>query len=247
MENQTIRFKVDLVVQLFDTTTGRSVDERDVILTKNGAAFPAGGKGDGNFISVNSGREDFSLGVKVKGYEDCTVNVSYENLDKVMPVQAVYLVPKDIIKPGTQLLTFAGKLPGLESIEAVCLSDTCCNIQSFDERKRIMQVYSHKGYHGMYHKKYGLISGDGESYEEFEILKDLSSNSVKITKPLENSFFVNQSICRIIYGKVYGDSSFVLRTNDDRAELKFIVRYVVNGETRFMKVDFHDLDNVELT
>ena len=64
--------------------------------------------------------------------------------------------------------------------------------------------------------------------------------------PLQEEFAVNAPICRRLFGRVSGDGSFLLRVRDDGKRQTYLVKYVVNGETRYKSVDFHNLEGVTL-
>lgn len=246
MSASTIHYRLDLVVSLIDTTTGKPVEERDVRFEKDGQMVHPAPRGSGNYVFVNSGREDHDLRVNVYGYDEYLIPVRYENLDERMPREEVFLIPSENTTKGSPVITFSGKLSGLQSVQAVDLNSTGCCISGFDSRRRIMTLI--KSYRSdLEDVYYGLIDTKNRTFEPFVIEKKITEDSVKITRILERPFAVNSPITRIIYGVVGPDGRFCLRVRDDQTKRQFLVRYVVEGEERFAEVDFRDLAHAALT
>lgn len=235
-----IRFRLDLLIRLVDTTTGTAVEERNVRFLRDGEnVFPIG-RGNGNYVFLNCGRRDFELEVRVQGYDTCRLRIRYEILNAQMPVQEVFLIPSENTQKGQPVITFSGTLPGIESIQAVNLNATCCCISGFDERKRIMKLFRmhRSGMDGIY---YGLLHLEKQTYEPFAILKEVSGDSVKIDHLLTEPFSVNAPISRIVFGSVTPEGRYCMRVRDDRERLMYLVRYVVDGKERFQMADFRAL------
>ena len=55
--------RLDLLVRLYDTTTGAPVDERNVLFTRNEEPVIPAPRGEGMYVFINTGREDFLIGV----------------------------------------------------------------------------------------------------------------------------------------------------------------------------------------
>lgn len=241
METSKIRFRLDLLVRLLDTTTGAVVEERNVQFFKDGTLVRPIARGSGNYVFLNSGRKDGLLEVQVYGYDPGLVKIRYEALDEQMPIQEVFLIPSENTIRGQPVCTLSGRLQGIASIQAVSLNTTCCCISEFDERRRIMKLFGTHG-SGMDGIYYGLIHMDRQTYEPFTIVKEITKDAVKIEHPLEEPFSVNAPISRVIFGRVSADGEYVLRVRDDREHLLYLVRYVVGEETRFQIVDFHQTE-----
>lgn len=238
MSASVIRFRLDLLVRLIDTTTGGSVEERNVRFFRNRKAARPIARGGGNYVFLNCGREDFILEVCVYGYEPFRMPVQYEALDEKLPVIEAFLIPSENAPGNCPVLGLSGNLPGIQSIQAVNVNATCCCISDFDERRRIMKLFGmhRSGMDGIY---YGLIHPDRQNYEPFTIQKEIAKDAVKITHPLKEPFSVNAPISRIIFGSVSPEGDYCIRVRDDREHLLHLVRYVVGEETRFQMVDFH--------
>ncbi len=245
MDASIIRHSLDLAVNLNDTTNGYVVEERNVRFWMNGKAVQPVSRGSGNHVFLDRGREDCELEIQVNGYEPCRLKIRYEELDKLIPTKAVFLIPSENNGKGQPLLSLTGRLQGLEKLQAVSFSSTGCCINSFDERKCIMSLFKSYRYsmEGIY---YGLLNMERQTYEPFVVTEELTALSVKLASPLREPFSVNSPIARTVFGCVDEDGSYCLRVRDDSDYLNYLVRYVVNGEVRFKKVDFHKLDAAAL-
>lgn len=239
MEASTIRHRLDLVIQLVDTTTGAAVEERDVRFFSDGEQCWPVQRGGGNFAFINTGRRDHTLTLKVYGYEDAVINVQYEKLDEVVPLKQVFLIPSEKLAKGDDLCSLTGTLQNLEEIEAVSLAQSNLSYSEFNEKKCLLKLFLAKGRLNMENVHYGLISEDRTHYEHFEVAEEMPPNEVKLKEPLKETFAVNSPIARVVFGRVSPDGSYLLRVKDDATQLMYLVRYRVNGEDRFQTVDFH--------
>ena len=239
MEASTIRHRLDLVIQLVDTTTGNSVEEQDVrFFIEDRQCWPIP-RGGGNFVFINTGRSDCTLTLKAFGYEDVQISVQYEKLDDVMPLLQVFLIPSEKLAKGERLCSLTGRLQGLEEIEAVSLTQSNICFSDFNERRCLMKLFLAKGRLSMENVHYGLISGDRTRYEHFAVASEVPPDTVKLREPLKETFPINSPISRVIFGNVSPDGSYLLRVRDNAEMLIYLVRYQVNGEVRFQTVDFH--------
>lgn len=246
MENAGIHFRLDLVLQLVDTTTGRAVTEQNVQYLADDETLKPIPRGNGTFVFINTGRRDRILTLKVAGYEPCQVEICYDMLDEAVPLKQVFLIPSENPPKGEALCSLTGQLSGLEELEAVSLSQSFFTISEFDERKRLMKLFVSQGRLIMENVHYGLLSQDRRRYEHFEVEEELPPNTVRIKKALEEPFSVNASISRVVFGTVSPDGSYLLRVRDSAKLLIWLVRYRVNGEYRFQTVDFHNCAENEL-
>ena len=246
MDNAAIYHRLDLVLRLVDTTTGMAVEERNVRFASDRQSLKPISRGSGSYVFLNTGREDFSITVQVYGFDPCTVQIRYEELDSRLPMKEAFLIPSENAAWGEKVITFSGHLSGLEELEAVSFKTAHCCIHEFDERKRIMKVFQKGSRAAMEDVFYGLIHMDTKSYERFEVVREVSDGSFELKSPLQEPFSVNSPIARIVFGRVGQDGEYVLRVRDDSDKLPYLVRYVVNGEARFQVVDFHQLEEVVL-
>ena len=70
MEAFVIKARLDLLVSLVDTTTGATVNERNVSFLRDGQPVRPEYRGNGTYVFINTGREDFLMQIKVYGYEE---------------------------------------------------------------------------------------------------------------------------------------------------------------------------------
>lgn len=246
MSGVTIHYQVDLVIQLIDTTTGKGISGRKVIFTKNDGPLDVVTNSGGDFIVVNAGREDFTLGIEVWGYEVSKLAICYEDLDERLPIQPVFLVPMENIGTGEGVVSLEGILEGIESVEGVNINRPYCSFSDFNEKKMEMTVFGPQGAPlSMNDCFYGLIN-DQTSFERIEVLKKTGDSKVLVRSKLNAESKVNAPIARVIFGKVDGDR-FIFRVRDDASVLMYLIRYVVKGEERFRLVNFNEPETLNLT
>ncbi len=238
METSAIHWKLDLLVRLIDTTTGMAVEESDAGFLKDGRQVYPVSRGSGNFVFENCGREDCRLEITVYGYEPCTLIIRYEELDERMPIAEAYLIPLENAVRGGPVVTLSGQLPGLDQIQAASLGLPRCRVSEYNARKRTLKLIKTNSA-GMYEKYYGLIHSDGRTFEPMCVEKELSENELSLSRPLTEPCSQKDPIVRIVFGSVSPDGHYTLRVRDDSDQLFYLIRYVVNGETRFKTVDMH--------
>lgn len=235
----TIHHKLDLAIRLVNTVTGKVVDEYNTKFITNLNGIKAIPKQSGMYLFLNIGSEEFDMEIHVYGYEPQKVQIRLSEYQGIMPIREVYLLPLDT-PTGEEFLTLRGKVSGIEEIEAVSLSDTNCCIKEFDAKKRIMSVLNQRNIR-FHHTHYGLVNREKTAYEHFLLEKEISSQEIKCKQKLEKEFFINQPIARVIFGQIKHQGEYLLRVmNDENA--KYIVKYVVDGQTYYQAVDFHEED-----
>ena len=236
-----IRAKLDLVVRLIDTTTGAAVDERNVLFMRDERQVRPDDKGNGTYVFINTGREDFLMRIKVYGYEEYVTRISYESLSPTIPECIAFLMPSENVRKGESLLSLSGNLPFLEALEAVSLSKTLCSANEYDKKKNVLKVFSSAGARvSLDDVYYGLLRPDKLSYEKIEVVGNDAPQSIKLVQPLEEEFTSNLPILRVIFGSVKENGDYLIRVRDDGQEQKYLIRFVVKGEVRFQVVDFRE-------
>ena len=241
MAASVIRAKLDLLIRLYDTTTGATVNERNVLFKRDGVPVRPESRGAGVFVFINTGREDFLMQIDVYGYERYEISVRYEELDERIPVCYVFLMPSENTLRGRNTLSFSGTLPFLKKIEAVNLNRSLCLTREMKAKENIISLFQPAGGAIQLDENfYGLLSADKQSYERIEVEKKVSPQSVKLKSPLTGAFAPNLSISRIVYGIVHDDGEYLLRVTDDGEDTKYLVRYEVGDEVRFQVVGFKD-------
>ncbi len=236
-----ISAKLDLLIRLVDTTTGAAVDERNVVFTRNGEPFRPDGRGEGTYILINTGREDFLMRIKVFGYEEAVLNVKYESLDERLPEINVFLIPSENTMRGEGVLSFSGILPFLEAIEAVKPNRQLCVVKGFDPKKKLLTYFTQSGAFTEWDEAgYGMLHADKQSYENIAVVRRESQQTVELKEELKEENITNLPVLRIIHGKVDENGAFLLRVRDDGEDQSYLVRYTVNGEVRFQTVNFRE-------
>ena len=232
--------RLDLLVRLIDTTTGAAVEESNVMFLRDGIQVRPEPRGDGQYVFINTGREDFLMRIVVYGFDEYSTFVEYGLLDERLPVCDVFLMPSENTFRGQTLLRFEGTLPFLKTIEAVSLSRMVCTFSAYEPKKRLLQVFSGGERSHLEEKFYGILNADRTGYEKIEIERTVTDRSVSLKKPITGEFAVNSPITRIIHGTVSKDGGYLIKVRDDGEDQRYIVRYEVGEETLFQTVDFRE-------
>ncbi|MBR5578964.1 MAG: hypothetical protein IKW28_08225 [Lachnospiraceae bacterium] len=237
MKASVIHHSLDLLVRLIDTTNGYPIGERDVHFYEDEKELFPRARGVGNYVFINYERKNRRIMVKTYGYEPITVDINYENMDSVVPVREIFLIPSENLSRGGPVISFTGTLSGISEIEAVSLEPSGCTINSYDERKRLIKMFKTRqtNLENLY---YGLINMEKMNYEKFVVEKEMPDCILKIREPLKEGFSINSPIARIVFGMVDERGNYCLRIRDDRENLKYIIRYVVSGKENFREIDF---------
>lgn len=245
MRKSVIQFRLDLIVRLIDTTTGMEISEHNMQLLRNGRKIENLTYKNGNYLFVNTGRENFRLRAIVNGYEEREVYVSYEQLEEKLPILEVYLLPKDNMAGGESILTMSGVLSGITSIEAVCMKTEGCCFKDFDCRKKIMTILNPHNL-AMQKVHYAILDLEQEKYEPFTVVRNISATKLQIDHALESDYAVNLPIARVIYGQVDHQGKYLLRVRHDAEEAVYLLRYELHNEIKFLAVDFLERESIVL-
>ncbi|MBQ7706675.1 MAG: hypothetical protein IJT72_02710 [Lachnospiraceae bacterium] len=242
MENgAVIRCRLDLLIRLTDTTTGRAVSSLSVSFWKDGKQLITRLKGDGNYIFIDIGRENFLMKLSVPGFDSQEFIVDYETLDKRMPSIDVFLIPSE---NNESILTLSGKMRGLTAVEAVQLGNPACSINEFIPKEKRMTFIMPNRQMNMDGNRYGLLHGE-KDYEQFVVKEQLNPLSVKLEQQLNEEFAVGSPIARIIYGRVDSKGNYVLRVRDTAETLRFLVRFQTDGNVKYRVYRFEDGESIE--
>lgn len=236
---------LDLAISLIDTTTGRHVGETDTEFIFDDVLRPKPVfRGSGTFILMGYGKENFHMQIKLKGYESVEIDVDYEKLDERLPLLNVFLIPAISPLLNDNVCLLEGNVPGISEISLVRMADVRAHTDTYNAKKKLLTVFERGNRLNMEGSPFGIISPTKESFEMFEISDQKAENQVELKEPLMGEFIRNASIARGIHGRVDADGNFRIAIRKDGADLRCILRYVVNGETKFMKVDFNKLDEL---
>jgi hypothetical protein len=235
VEDFEVRHRLDLCIKLLDTTTGKSITERNVKFLEEGKVVPFIYKGSGIYILMNTERKDTMYEIHAYGYEVNMVSVAYGESNRPYQMAEVSLIPEETAYSYMGLLTMEGSLEGIEELMAIRLTTVDRTLQNYDVRKRILYFF---GGAELTEKEYGLFHRATMDFEVFQVGKVIDKKAAILRRPLEMPYAVKDPIVRIVKGKVMPDYSYRLRVRDDGQEVIYLVRYVVKGETYFQKVNF---------
>ncbi len=247
MKEGVIKNRLDLLIRLVDTTTGMSVTQMNIHFYLNGKEIRPAPRGDGNYILINQGRENGLMQIRVHGYEPVEAQIDYEQLDERLPVFDAFLIPSDEMRQSQELLTLSGHLKGLRSIEAVHLARPLSGLREFDKKKCVMSVYMPNRRMNMVHTYYGLVNAAEGTFEKFIVLDEVGDKKVRIKEPLRGEFPQNAPICRIIFGKVSEDGSYLMRVRNTGRNLKHMIRFVMEDRIGYSIVDFANPETPVIT
>lgn len=240
MADAQINYKLDLIVRLVETTSGRMVSQRQVIFKSDGQIVPFLRRDEGVYVLLNHGRQDIVLDVSVLGYLPTSVEVKYEDLSEVFPEIEVPLIPESGTNGFVDMITLEGECLGLTSIEAVSLVKPHGGAAGYQERKQVLKLYNSKP---MGESEYAILHGERE-FEIFRIKKRLDKLSLKLVSPLTSGCKPEEKIVRIVKGKVDKNGRYLLRLLNEGNGTEYLVRYVVKGKVSFKKIS---ADSPELT
>lgn len=234
MADAEIHYKLDLIVRLVDTTTGRKVMQRQVIFRSMGQVLPFLYRDDGVYILLNRGRNDMVLEISAAEYLPIKLEIRYEELSESFPEVEAAMIPQISPKGFVEMLTFEGKCPGLSSISAVSLKGAYGTVAGYQEKKQILKLFYGKP---LEENSYAVICEQQREFEEFRIKKRLDKLSVKLAAPLQTACRPETKIVRIVRGMVEPDGHYLLRVLEDGGKAEYLVRYVVDGKASFKYVE----------
>lgn len=246
MEEGKYRVKLDLLLNIYDATTGDAVNERNIRFLRDGELITAERRGGESYVFLNMGREDCLMQIDVYGYVTRTLSICYESLNSYLPELDVFLIPSENHRVGRNVLFLKGKLSGLLKLEALHPGRPVTGIKDFDAKKMTMSVFSPNRRASLTRQYYGLLHDDRASFEDIVVVDEVSGDSVKLREPIQEEFSPNAPICPVIFGQVEEDGSFILAVRDDGENLNYLVKYTTVERTGYQIIDFHDLHGVTL-
>ncbi len=232
--------RLDLLVRLFDTTTGALVNENIVFFRKNDQMIRPEMRGTGTYVFINTGRENFLMRIEAKGFDEVETEVDYEALDDHLPALDVFLMPSESTFQRERFFSFSGTLPFLEAIEAVNLSRPVCTLNEYDPKKQILSFFGVNGGKVRLDSVwYGLLNADKTGYEKIRVTDQTSPTSVKLNTPLKEEVTSNLPVMRILFGRVGEDGTYLLRVRNDGGGQVYLVRCVSGDREWFQTVDMN--------
>ena len=239
-----ITAKLSLAVRLLDTTNGKEISEPTVRFAIDGKQAAPLKKGEGVYVFVNLGREDFLMNVCVRGYDDTDVNVICEKLDPKLPMMDIFLMPSEKNRIGGSVLKICGTLSNLEYIEAVNLDRPIGLFHSTQAKKEVhsMNLLPVRAGGGCMLDaiSYAVASETCERYDVFEVRQQNAPLSVILKEPLAEEHKLNDKIFRIVYGRAGPDGQFVLKVRDDSSSLPYLLHFKAGENEYFRKIDFSE-------
>lgn len=233
MADAEVHYKLDLIVRLVDTTTGRKVEQKQVVFKSSGQMLPFLQRDDGVYILLNKGRNNMVLEISAIGYLPIKLEIRYEELSETFPEVEVPMIPEISPKGFVEMLTVEGQYEGLTSIAAVSLKKQHGIVAGYQEKKQVLKLFYSKQ---LEENSYAVIHEQQQEFEEFRIKRRLDKLSVQLVSPLEAACRPETKIARIVRGIVDADGRYLLRILEDGGGTEYLVRYVVNGKASFKRV-----------
>ena len=246
MKEGVITSRLDLLIALWDTTTGMPVTEKDLRFFKNGERIRPDSRESGNYILINQGREDGPMQILAYGYEPFFAEIRYEEMDRQMPTLDAFLIPSESGPQGGRMLSLSGQCKGITSIEAIHLGRPITAFREYDKKRRTLSTYMPNRRMSLDRTYYGIADTKEGIFEKILVLREVSDKKVRIKDPLDHAFSQNAPICRIIFGSIDGDGNYLIRVRDDGEKQKHLVHFVIDGKDLFEIIDFHQADEFSL-
>ena len=246
MEEGRIHYRLDLMLRVLDATTGRPVTENDIRFFRNDKMETALNRGEGCFIFMNCGRENCLMRVEVYGFYPQTVTVDYEKMEDYLPSIDVFLIPSEKQQIEGRLLTLQGKLSGLVAVEAIHPGRPVSSIREYDAKKHTITVLAPNRRMNLQRLYYGVFNPNEDTFEDIIVKEELSNKKVLLKEPIKNELPQTAPLCAITFGQVEEDGRYRLAVLNDGKDQNYLVKYIVNGETRYKKIDLQDISEVTL-
>jgi len=239
--SSVITRRLDLVLHLIDATTGYAVNEARIDFNSEKDDLNFIPRGHGTYILINTGRDNFLMQIVVKGYEEAPVEINYEELNEVMPLKEVFLIPSEKTSSSEDVLYLKGNLPGLQSVSLIETNKVLATTNTYEQKKRLLQLFE-RGYRlNTEGSSYGIINREARTFEIFDIESLPNESQVKLKSPLQEEFQRNSQIGRIVNGYVYPNGDYLIGVRNDNAKKPTIVRYETD-EVTFLEVDFKEIN-----
>lgn len=219
-----IRHRLNLLLRLSDTTTGKPVSANELMLFADGKLLHPAERERGTLIFTELERNDFELTVKSRSFEPYTLPIRFSELDAKIPEADIQLVPSCSNSVPAPCISLEGRMPGISELTAVRFGDNSCLIREFEPRKRIITVFNPHRLE-LNRTDYALVDPERQSFEVFRIVKRIDDCTFKIDRVLESSFTNYFPIVPILFGITMDGGNYILRVRDDSASMKWLVRY----------------------
>lgn len=241
MAEAIIQYKLDLIARLVDTTTGKKVEQKQVIFKADNQILVFQKREEGVYVLLNHGRENMTLEIIAEGYLPLQKKIYYEKLSTKFPEVEVPLIPEIGRNRLIDYLTMEGNRPGITSIAAVSLKKPHGVVTSYNPRRQSIKLYYAKAFE---EQTYALIHEETKEFEEFQIGKRLDKLELKLVSPLNTDCRPEEKINRIVHGKVDSDGHYILRVPDESGGVDYLVRYEVDGQVSFERFSTENQNSV---
>lgn len=241
MADVNFSYRLALIVRLLDTTTGLAISGHQILFTENGQALALQRRADGLYVLLNHDRVNMTLQIDAKGYEPVHVTVDYERLSPQFPELEIPLIPLQKAQGFEVFYTLTGTRPGLTAVTAVCIERPVAVIESYVERKRMLKMFSARV--RMDEHAYALKHKDALQYEEIFLAKRPERLSMKLLHPLSDGCKAQDTLLRIVRGRVESDGTYLLRVRDLGGSNVYLVRFEDKDGVSYEQIDFETLGN----
>ena len=240
MSISVIRARLDLLVSLLDTTTGQPVNTFDVRIYRNGELTRPASRGGGNYVFINTDREDFLMRVEVRGYEACDVPIKYAELEERVPQCLLFLMPSESKKSGMPVMDYSGDDPKIKAIEAINIDTTNISFASFTKRDNSMDFFSQARTSLTFDNQYyAILKPDRKGYVKVRITEVLSTQKVRLEDAPPEGLEKNAPIARTIFGQVK-DGHYIVRVRAGRPNDRYIICKKYDDHEEFEMIVFGD-------
>lgn len=240
MSISVIRARLDLLVSLLDTTTGQPVNTLDVRIYRNGELTRPASRGGGNYVFINTDREDFLMRVEVRGYEACELPIKYAELDERVPQCLLFLMPSESKKSGMPVMDYSGEDPTITAIEAINIDTTNISFASFTKRDNSMDFFSQARTSLTFDNQYyAILKPDRKGYVKVRITEVLSTQKVRLEDAPPEGLEKNAPIARIIFGQVK-EGHYIIRVRAGRPNDRYIICKRYDDHEEFEMIVFKD-------
>lgn len=240
-ERICILHRLDLLVRVMETVTGNPMVEASLRFYKNGEEMKPLPKGNGIYILMNIGREDFYLSITANGFVEKKILVRFEELDESLPALEICLIPNEQYRTRAPCHIFKGSIPGLVSVDAVKLSGSLCQIKDYKPHEKILNIFNPHRIQ-LTQMYYGLLDLYEQTYQPFIVKKRISDTSFYIDREIPEGFASHDPIARMLFAHVAPNGSFRFMALKDSADARFLLRFQTRRETMFRVMDFNTLD-----
>lgn len=239
MADVNFSYRLALIVRLLDTTTGLAVPERQILFTGDGRTLALQRRADGLYVLLNHDRVNMTLQIDARGFEPVCVMVDYERLSPQFPELEIPLIPLQKAQGFEVFYTLTGTRPGLTAVTAVRMEHPVAVVESYVERRQMLKMFSASV--RMDEHAYALKHKDALRYEEILVAKRPDRLSMKLLHPLTDGCKVQDTLLRIVRGRVESDGTYLLRVRDLGGSNVYLVRYEEKDGVSYEQIDFETL------